>query len=326
MLEVTMSEEKLLPLPPLHALRSFHAAARFGRFREAASALGLSESAVSHQVRKLEDYLGLRLFERSGNAVRLTLAGQTYFDEIDPAFDRIRTATESLSGPCCRVSLTLPTSLATLWLIPRLAQLEAALPEVNLQMAPSNRVVDLRREQVDLAIRYGCGTWPGYVSTHLFAEQAFPVCRPGLVGDGESLEEALKRVRVIVNANHREEWREWAQARGLEPPALDNALALDGTEQILQAAAEGLGLGIGRRPLVDWWLSDGRLVAPFGDADESGCAYYLVYPDNGELSVAARRVARWVVGITSGEEAAAALFAQPATGGADARRLSEAAA
>jgi LysR family transcriptional regulator, glycine cleavage system transcriptional activator len=104
-----MPEERLSQLPPLHALRSFHAAARFGRFRDAAGALGLSESAVSHQIRKLEDYLGVRLFERAGNAVRLTLIGQTYFDEIDPAFSRIRRATEALSGPCRRVSLTLTT-------------------------------------------------------------------------------------------------------------------------------------------------------------------------------------------------------------------------
>jgi LysR family glycine cleavage system transcriptional activator len=311
MLEVPMSDEKLFPLPPLHALRSFHAAARFGRFREAAAALGLSESAVSHQVRKLEDYLGVRLFERAGNAVRLTLAGQAYFDDIDPAFSEIRRATEALAGPCCRVSLTLPTSLATLWLIPRLAQLEAALPEVNLQMVPSNRVFDLRREQIDLAIRHGEGRWNGYTASHLFDEQAFPVCRPGLLPGDANPETALAQARLIVSAGHREEWREWAQAHGIEPPQLENALVLDGAEQILLAAGEGLGLGIGRRPMVDWWLVEGRLVAPFGSADESGCAYYLVYPETGELSVPARRVARWLVDVSKGEEAAEQLFAHP---------------
>ncbi|MGH6923368.1 MAG: LysR substrate-binding domain-containing protein [Propylenella sp.] len=309
-----MPEEKLSPLPPLHALRTFHAAARFGRFREAAAALGLSESAVSHQVRKLEDYLGVRLFERAGNAVRLTLAGQTYFDGIDPAFAEIRRATEALAGPCCRVSLTLPTSLATLWLIPRLAQLEAALPEVNLQMVPSNRVFDLKREQMDLAIRYGQGSWNGYAASHLFDEQAFPVCKPGLLPDGMNPEAALREKRLIVNGGHREEWREWAQAHGVEPPSLDNALVLDGSEQILLAAGEGLGIGIGRRPMVDWWLANDRLVAPFGSADESGCAYYLVYPDGGELSVPARRVARWLVGVSKRDEVAMKLFPQPAIG------------
>jgi LysR family glycine cleavage system transcriptional activator len=306
-----MPEERLFPLPPLHALRSFHAAARFGRFRDAAGALGLSESAVSHQVRKLEDYLGVRLFERSGNAVRLTLAGQAYFDEVDPAFSRIRSATEAMAGPCCRVSLTLTTSLATLWLIPRLAQLEAALPEVNLQMVPSCRVIDLRREQIDLAIRYGKGHWPGYAAHHLFDEQAFPVCRPGLLADGTPVDQALRANRLVVDATYRDEWREWAQAHGLEPPSLEGALALDGSEQLLRAAAEGLGIAIGRRPMVDSLLDEGKLVAPFGTADESGCAYYLIYREDAELSVAARRVARWLVSLCKGDEEAERLFTQP---------------
>ncbi len=312
-----MLEERLFPLPPLHALRSFHAAARYGRFRDAAGALGLSESAVSHQVRKLEGYLGVALFERAGNAVRLTLAGQTYFDEIDPAFARIRQATEALAGPCCRVSLTLTPSLATLWLIPRLARLEAAVPEVNLQMAPSCRIVDLRREQIDLAIRYGGGAWPGHAVHHLFDEQAFPVCGPGFLAEGTAPEQALKEKRLIVDASYRDEWREWAQAHGFEPPPLDNALALDGEQmqlQILLAAAEGLGIGIGRRPMVDAWLKDGRLIAPFGSADESGCAYYLIYREDEDLSVPARRVARWLLAMCKGDEAAELAFPQPAIG------------
>ncbi len=251
----------------------------------------------------------MRLFDRAGNAVRLTLAGQTYFEEIDPAFARIRRATEALGGPCCRVSLTLTTSLATLWLIPRLAQLEAALPEVNVQMVPTGRVVDLRREQIDLAIRYGKGHWPGYAAHHLFDEQAFPVCRPGLLSEGMDPQTALGTARLIVEASYREEWREWAQAHGLEPPSLDGALALDGAEQILRAASEGLGVAIGRRPLVDAWLADGDLAAPFGTADESGCAYYLLYADAEELSVPARRVARWLVSVTRGAAAATELFA-----------------
>ncbi|MBZ8135206.1 LysR substrate-binding domain-containing protein [Afifella sp. IM 167] len=303
-----MQEPSLPPLPPLHALRSFHAAAHFGRFREAAAALGLTESAISHQVRKLEEYLGTKLFERRGNAVKLTLAGQTYFAEIDPAFAAIRKATEGLSGPCCRVSLTLPSSLVTMWLIPRLVDLEQALPEVYLQLSPSNRIVDMRREQIDLALRHGKGDWPGIVATHLFDEQTFPVCKPGFVPEGADPEEALKSVRLLVNAAHREEWCEWAQARGITPPSLDNALALDGTEQIVEAAAGGVGLGIGRRPMIDRLVEDGRVVAPFGTADESGYAYYLAWREDAELSVPARQVARWLMRIVKGEAAAAALF------------------
>jgi len=303
-----MSDPRLPPLPPLHALRSFHAAAHFGRFREAAAALGLTESAISHQVRKLEEYLSTRLFERRGNAVRLTLAGQTYFEAIDPAFAAIRRATEGLSGPCCRVSLTLPSSLVTMWLIPRLAELEATLPEVNLQLTPSNRVLDLRRDQIDLALRHGKGSWPGITATHLFDEQTFPVCKPGFVKEGADPEVALRSVRLIVNAAHREEWCEWAQARGIEPPPLDNALVLDGTEQIMEAAAGGVGLGIGRRPMIDRLVEEGRVEAPFGTAADSSYAYYLAWRDDAELSVPARQVARWLMRIVKGEEAAAALF------------------
>lgn len=307
-----MMDQPLFPLPPLHALRSFHAAALYGRFRDAAAALGLSESAVSHQVRKLEEHLGVRLFDRAGNAVRLTLAGQAYFEEIDPAFTRIRRATEELAAPTYRVSVSLPTSLATFWLLPRLAQMEQAVPGLNLQLVPSNRLTDLRREQIDCAIRYGEGPWPGYEALHLFDEQAFPVCRPGLIPEGVAPDAAFNACRLIVNALHREEWHEWALAHGVPPPTLNGALALDGAEPILHAAAEGLGLAIGRRPLVDRWLQDGRLDAPFGSADESGCAYYFVYPQGVELSMAARRFARWLVGTSKGEASAAALFASDA--------------
>ena len=306
-----MAEPRLPPLPPLHALRSFHAAARFGQFREAAQALGLSESAISHQVRKLETYLGQQLFERAGNKVRLTSAGQTYFDEIEPALNRIRAATEALSGPSSRVSLTLANSLATLWLIPRLAQIEAALPEISLRMVPTSRVVDLRREQIDLAIRYGGGRWPGVVAHHLLSEQTFPVCRPGLIAEGADPATALAGRRLLVSQSYRDEWREWAQARGIEAPSTDDALILDGAEQIMLAAAEGLGIGIGSRPIADAWLSDGRLSAPFGTADESNCAYFLVYPEGSEVSVPARRLARFLMEMCKSAEDAAKLFPQP---------------
>ena len=306
-----MAESRLLPLPPLHALRSFHAAARFGQFREAAQALGLSDSAISHQVRKLETYLGQQLFERTGNKVRLTSAGQTYFDEVEPALNRIRAATEALSEPSSRVSLTLANSLATLWLIPRLAQIEAALPEISLRMVPTSRVVDLRREQIDLAIRYGGGRWPGVVAHHLLSEQTFPVCRPGLIAEGADPATALVGRRLLVSQNYRDEWKEWAQARGIEPPSTENGLILDGAEQIMLAAAEGLGIGIGSRPIADAWLSDGRLSAPFGTADESGCAYFLAYPAGVEISVPARRLARFLMEMCKGAEDAANLFPQP---------------
>lgn len=295
--------ERLSQLPPLHALRAFHAAARYGRFRDAAVALGLTESAVSHQVRKLETFLGVKLFEREGNRVRLSVTGESYFDRIDPAFAAIRKATEDIAGPCCRVSLTLPRSLATMWLIPRLAELEEAVPEVDLQMVTTGRLCDLRREQIDLGIRYGRGGWDRLEVHHLYDEEAFPVCRPGyLAADAaRDMASALTSARLIVDVT--EEWRDWTAARNLPRPQMVNAITVQSSYDVLEAAAQGLGLGIGRRPLVDRYLEEGRLVAPFGSTDRSGCAYYLVYPDDVEPTVPVRKVARWLLSTARGADA-----------------------
>ena len=293
-----MPDSRLPPLPPLHALRAFDAAARFGRFRDAAAALGISESAVSHQVKKLEDFLAVALFERTGNAVALTSAGQRYFVQIDPAFARIREATEDIRGALdrARVSLTLPGTLATFWLIPKLHRLEASHPEISVQLITTERLTDLRREQITMAIRYGRGPWHGMRSEHLLDEQAFPVCAPGFFPPElvDRPGEALKKLRLIVNDTHVPEWQEWARAHGLDAPSTRRAIMLHASDQVLGAAIEGLGMAIGRRPLVDRWLNEGRLVAPFGAADLSGAAYFLVWPEEIELPVAARKVARWL--------------------------------
>jgi LysR family glycine cleavage system transcriptional activator len=294
---------RLTSLPPLHALRAFDAAARFGRFREAAAALGISESAVSHQVKQLETFLGVSLFQRSGNAVSLTPTGAQYFDAIDPAFTRIREATEEIRGPSerSRVSLTLGATLATLWLIPRLQKLETLHPEVSLQLVTTERICDLRREQIHLGIRYGQAPWAGVVAEHLLDEQAFPVCAPGYADPSLGAQEVMRRSRLIVNDTATTEWQAWAKAHGLKPPATRGSIVLHASDQVLGAALEGLGLAIGRRPLVNRWLDEGRLVAPFGAADLSGAAYFLVYPEDTELPVGARKVARWLRGIAAAE-------------------------
>jgi len=289
-------------MPPFPALRAFHAAARHGRFREAAKELGVTESAISHQVRRLEDFLHVQLFERNGPKVRLTDQGARYFDEVDPAMARIGEATRALMGPAerSRVALTLPPSLAILWLIPKLADFERACPGIDLQLVTTTRVCDLRREQIDLAIRYGRGRWSGVDAAFLMTEAAMPVCRPGYLGQDRvaELDAALSASRLIVSGHHPDEWFEWARAHGIEAPtlmgALEGALRLESQEQVLEAAEHGLGLAIGRRPLVDERLNAGTLVAPFGTPDPSATGYHLCQPLAVEPIAAARRVANWL--------------------------------
>ena len=287
-------------LPPFPALRAFHAAARHGQFRSAAKELGITESAVSHQIRRLEDFLRTRLFDRRGPRVDLTATGRRYFEEIDPAVTRIREATRALVGPQerARVALTLAPSLATLWLIPRLATFEEACPGIDLQLVTTTRLCDLRREQLDLAIRHGGGRWDDVEAEFLLAEWAVPVCKPGYIEAAQrsAVAELLRNRRLIVNEYYPDEWLEWMRAHDVAAAPLSGALRLESQEQILEAAERGLGLAMGRRPLVDERLKSGALIAPFGLPDPTSAGYYLCRPRGGMLTVPARRVARWLLG------------------------------
>ena len=230
--------------------------------------------------------------------MRLTAAGRRYLEQIDPAIRQIQSATEAMLRPTGRnvVRLTLPPSLAATWLIPQLGAFEREHPDIDLQLVPTTRVVDLKRELVDLAIRHGKGTWPGVAAAFLLDETALPVCAPGYLElrPGDDPLAALRHVRLIVNARFPDEWEEWARARGLAPPALTGAIELEGLEQALQVAESGHGLAVGRRPMVDDRLARGTLVAPFGAGDPTGAAYYLCRPSDAPPTAVARRLERWL--------------------------------
>lgn len=285
-------------LPPFAALRAFHAAANHERFREAAEALGITESAISHQVRRLEEYLHVALFERTANGARLTLAGQRYLAEIDPAIRRIQAATETIMGQTGRkvVRVTLHPTLAVTWLIPQLGELERQHPEIEVQLVTTIRPLNLRRDQIDLAIRHGRGQWPSLVSRLLLEERAFPVCAPGYlrVDPQERPDTTLKRARLILNTRSPEEWEEWSRVRGLPPPEPGTMIGIEGQEDSLRAAEGGQGVAIGRSPFVDERLARGTLVAPFGADDPSGTAYYLCRPADIAPTAATRQVERWL--------------------------------
>ena len=285
-------------LPPFSALLAFRAAATHNRLADAAESLGVTESAVSHQLRQLESFVQVALFDRSGGRLALTETGQRYLHRIDPAIHEIQAATDALLPPPDRagVRLTLPPSLAVTWLIPRLGALEHDHAGIDLQLIPTTRVVDLRRDQVDLAIRHGKGRWPGLDAVFLFDDLVTPVCAPGFLPDTatEPTAALLAAHRLIVNRSTPDEWEEWARARGLPPLPLDNALRLDTIEQVLGVAESGHGMAIGRRPYIEARLAAGTLIAPFGEAGPTGAAYYLCQPSGRDPTAAARRVARWL--------------------------------
>lgn len=292
-----------IQLPPFAALRAFYAAATHDRYRDAAESLGITESAVSHQIRRLETLLRTSLFEKSGTRAELTETGRRYLKQIGPALRQIQAATEAILPASGRsaVRLTLPPSLAATWLIPRLGGFERRHPEIDLQLITTTRVVDLARDQMDLAIRHGRGTWPGVEVAFLLEESAMPVCAPGYLNAAPGMPntELLRDGRLIINGSFPDEWNEWAGAHGLAPLSLDGAITLDAMEQALQVAESGHGLAMGRRPVVDDRLARGTLIAPFGAPNPTGAAYYLCKPLGVTPTAAGRRLERWLADVAA---------------------------
>tara|TARA_E500000318_G_scaffold109098_1_gene121340 strand:+ start:7899 stop:8822 length:924 start_codon:yes stop_codon:yes gene_type:complete len=285
-------------LPPFRSLLAFRAAATHDRLADAAVALGVTESAVSHQIRQLETLLQVQLFDRTSRRLVLTETGIRYLARIDPAIRELEAATEAVlpSDGRAIVRLTLPTSMAATWLLPRLGAFEAENPDLDIQLVPTTRVIDLERDQVDIAIRYGRGNWPNVDKTFLFDDNATPVAAPGYVPKSEDgVEEVLKQSRLIVIRSIPDEWQEWAKARGLAPPDLRGALELDAIEQGLQVAEAGHGITIGRSPYIEERLASGALVTPFGVTASSGAAFYLCQPANLPPPARTLRVKRWLL-------------------------------
>lgn len=285
-----------LKLPPFRALLAFWAAATHDRLSEAATRLGVTESAVSHQLRHLERTLNVQLFDRSGGRLSLTQLGERYLARIEPALRELQAATAALQPSTGRqtVRLTLPPSLAATWLIPRLGPFEAAHPEVDLQLVLTTRLVDLVRDHIDLAIRYGKGSWPGMQATLLFGDLATPVATPGLVPEGAAFDALPEGTRFLVNRTIPGEWDEWARAREMPTPDAATTLMLDSIEQVLQVALAGHGIAMGRSPYIEPHLESGRLVTPFGAAGPTGAAYYLCQPAETAPTAPARKLAAWL--------------------------------
>src|ERR1700722_10999219 len=174
-------------LPSLNGLRAFESAARLMSFTHAAAELNVTQTAISHQIRRLEDQLGIKLFIRQNRSLVLTREAQEYLPSVRSAFEDLRRATQRLrrSGPDGRLTVSTTASLATKWLVSRVAAFQDAHPGLEVRITTSNHLVDFQREDVDIAVRYGLGFWPGLRADWLMAERLFPVCSPGLLAGPE---------------------------------------------------------------------------------------------------------------------------------------------
>lgn len=302
-------------VPSLDLLRTFEAAARNLSFTRAGAELYLTQSAVSRQIKALEDDLGVPLFERRHRALALTDAGQLLHRTTLDVLERLRDTARRLRQPTRRRMLTVTTTVgfASLWLVPRLPRFTAVHPEVDVRLSADNRVVDLEREDVDVAVRFlPRGRVPG---TPLFGEEIRPVCAPALARDPRRpLREPADLARHVLLVTMEPgvpsasvDWPLWLQAVGL--PDLEPAATLHFSQydMLVGAAIAGQGVALGRMPLLRDAVRDGRLMLPFGRAAASPRAYYLVASRRAEDDPVARAFIAWLRA-----EAAADAASEPA--------------
>jgi LysR family glycine cleavage system transcriptional activator len=271
-------------LPSLNGLRAFEAAARHLSFTNAATELNVTQTAISHQIRRLEEELGVRLFVRQNRALMLTREAKDYLPGVRAAFNDLRLATDRLLRKDDDRVLTVSTlaSLAAKWLLPRLSAFQDAHTGIDVRITTSTALVDFKNGDVDAAIRYGRGQWPGLRADWLMADELFPVCSPMLLAGDKPLrrpEDLAHHTLLHSSGGYDDDWRLWLTAAGLPTDVSKQpGLTFDLIFMTVQAAIDGLGVAVGRTSYVEGDVAKGRLVVPFKMSLPADAGFYLVSP------------------------------------------------
>ncbi len=274
-------------LPPLNALRAFEAAARLSSFTKAAAELHVTQAAISHQVKGLEAQLGVILFRRGTRVLTLTDAGAELLPALKDALDLMDDALRVIQSRHARrrgghkaglLVVSTLDSVAAKWLVPRLGKFRLAYPDIELRLSTTNRLVDLAREDIDAAIRYGSGDYVGLHADFLMSETLFPVCSPKLLETGPPLRQPADLAHhTLLHDDMPTTWAAWLEAAGV--PELGRHLTGHAFEQsslVVQAAIMCQGIALGRSALVMDDLASGALIQPFSLVLPSPHAYYMI--------------------------------------------------
>ncbi len=288
-------------LPPLSMLRAFEAAARHLSFANAADELGVTHSAVSHQIRGLEDWLGQALFVRRARKVHLTAAGEELAAPLTSALDMMAEAVAAAQAASDEegrrpVLVSVEPAFAARWLVLRLDRFYAAHPDVQLHLVPTPDFVEFETGGADLAIRYGRADWSGLIAEKLLGSASFPVVSPAVMAEGKGLQEPNDLAAyTLIHEDSFEDWVGWLRAAGatavdpLKGPIYDDA------HLTLEAATSGQGVALADEALAAAALDDGRLVRPFTMTLETAAAYYVVYPEDRPLRPGAEAFRNWLL-------------------------------
>ena len=299
-------------LPPLNALRAFEAAARHMNFSRAADELSVTPGAVSQQIQNLEDYIGGPLFKRTPKGLLLTDAAQTALPALREAFDRLAEAASLLTAveEGRRLTVSVAPSFAAKWLMPRLGRFEAAHPEIEVWVNTGLELVDFASGEIDLAIRYGSGRYPGLEVTHLLSETVSPVASPGLLDEHPLGQLAdLAGVTLLHDGSPDADescpdWAMWLAARGVKGVDGARGPRFNQSSLVIEAAVNGRGVALAKQTLAQADLDAGRLVQPFEDATAVDFAYFIVHPKAKARLKQVRAFTAWVLAEAQAHERA----------------------
>jgi LysR family transcriptional regulator, glycine cleavage system transcriptional activator len=273
-------------LPPLNALRAFEAAARHLSLSLAANELNVTPAAISHQVRLLEDHIGLPVFERNGRGLALTDAGAAGLPDLREAFARLSAAMDAIGslGETGTLSVSVAPSFAAKWLLPRLESFEREQPQIDVHVSVSMQLADFARDRIDVAIRYGAGGYPEVFFEKLLAETVMPVCSPDLLR-GRILHSPRDLLSLTLlhddspdNDPSCPNWEMWLRAAGVDDVEVDRGPRFNQASLVIESAILGRGVALAKSTLAAADIEAGRLVRPIEAERPVDFAYYFVAP------------------------------------------------
>lgn len=294
-------------LPPLNALKSFEAAARHLSFTKAAEELFVTQAAVSHQVKALEDYLAMPLFLRRNRSLLLTEAGQNYYLDIKSILEQLTQATNKLMLSSERGSLTVsvPPSFAILWMVPRLSEFHDKFPDIDVRIKAVDEVAGSLTDNVDIAIYYGRGHWAGLKSYKLHNEFLLPVCSPRLLDGPKPLKTAQDLLNhTLLHEETRNAWVDWFDMVGLEVPSRIHGPVFSHSSLSLKAAVHGQGIALANSVLAKPELDSGHLVKLFDEVLPTSDAFHLVCRESQAEIGKIATFRNWLLDVVEEEEKA----------------------
>lgn len=292
-------------LPPLNALKAFEAAARHLSFTKAADELFVTQAAVSHQIKALEEYLSMKLFLRRNRTLLLTEEGQSYFLELKDIFKHLQEATERLvaKGSKGAITVAMPPSFASIWLVPRINSFSAIHPDIDVRIKAVDFDEGFLEDDIDVAIYYGKGRWSGVQADKLHREFLTPLCSPSLFNGPKPLNDLTDlKHHVLLHDETRAAWKNWLKQIGVPGVNVNQGPVFSHSMLVLQAAALGQGIALGNTVLARPEIEAGRLIMPFEDKLESREAFYVVCDESqAELGkIAAFR--DWILALVEEEQ------------------------